>query len=97
MSISTIIGLLIALVIVCITVTINTFISNNYLSLKKRWNNRTRVLCDITIDVGNLRGIVDSLVEDDSIPGDTRMRLRLCKNDLDILISNIKDYEKEEP
>ena len=96
MNISIIIGTLIALVIVCITVTINTIISNNYLSLKKKWNNRARVLCNVMIDVGNLDGIVDRLVKDDSIPENAKIGLLLCKDSLDILLSAIKDYEKEE-
>lgn len=96
MNTNTVVILLIALVIVCVTITINTIISNNYLSLKKRWNNRVNVLCNVVINIGRLKETTDKLMEDDSIPEDAKRGLQFYTEDLDILLADIKDYEKEE-
>lgn len=94
MDISIIIGLLIALVIICATTVVNNLINKNYLDLKVKWNNRTRVLYDITHYASKVEEFTDDLMAE-SLPDDAKKRLSFYKDGIDRILSSIKSYEKE--
>lgn len=94
MDISIIIGLLIALVIICATTVVNNLINKNYLDLKVKWNNRTRVLYDITHYASKIEEFTDDLMTD-NLSDDTKKRLLSYKDSVNSILSNIKSYEKE--
>lgn len=94
MDISIIIGLLIALVIVCATTVVNNLINKEYKTLKSRWDSRATILSDIVWYAGNVDKYIDSLL-DSKLDEKTKKNLLYVKEYMNSMLYKIKSYETE--
>lgn len=94
MDISIIIGLLIALAIISVTTIVNNIISHNYNWLKKRWNDRTEVITDIVLCVGNLDKLINDFADEGKATDDDKRHIFSILVNIKRLLDDVKDYEK---
>lgn len=94
MDISIIIGLLIALVIVCATTIVNNLINKEYKTLKSRWDSRAIILSDIVWYAGNVDKYIEGLLEG-KLDNDDRKNLLYVKEYINSMMYKVKSYEKE--
>ena len=94
MDISIIIGLLIALTIISVTTVVNNIISHNYNWLKERWDNRTEVITDIVLCVGNLDKIINDFADGGKATDDDKQHIFSILVNIKRLLDDVKDYEK---
>lgn len=94
MDISIIIGLLIALMIVCATTVVNNLINKEYKTLKSRWNSRATILSDIVWYAGNVDKYIDGLLEG-KVDYETKKNLSYVKEYINSMMHKVKSYEKE--
>ena len=94
MDMSIIIGLLIALVIISATTVVNNIISYNYNWLKKRWDDRTEVITDIVLCVGNLDKLINDFADEGKATDDDKRHIFSILVNIKRLLDGVKDYEK---
>lgn len=94
MDISIIIGLLIALAIISVTTVVNNIISHNYNWLKERWNNRTEVITDIVLCVGNLDKLINDFADKGKATDDDKRQIFSILVNIKRLLDDVKDYER---
>ena len=96
MDISIIIGLLIALMIVCATTLLNNVICNNYRSLKSKWEHRTKTLSDLIYNVGRLEDNITILAQSNKIDEKSKQSLMEILSAISSFKINIHNYEYED-
>lgn len=92
MDISIIIGLLVALVIVCATTVVNNIISKDYISLKKKWSERTKLISDIIHEVGRIEECVSEM-RTKSVSDSEMNRLSNIFSSLSNMVRSMRKYE----
>ena len=93
MDISIIIGLLIALVIVCATTVVNNIISKDYLSLKKKWSERTKFISDIIHDMGKIEECVSEMKNNKASFSSCMDRLSNISSSVSNMVRSMRNYE----
>lgn len=95
MNTNIIIGLLVALVIICVTTIINNLISKEYKTLKLKWNNRATILSDMIWYSGNVNKYIDKLLHS-KLDEDIKKNLSYIKNYINSMVCKVKSYETEQ-
>lgn len=92
MDISIIIGLLVALVIICATTVVNNIISKDYISLKKKWSERTKLISDMIHEVGRIEECVSEM-RTKSVSDSEMNRLSNIFSSLSNMVRSMRNYE----
>lgn len=93
MDISIIIGLLIALVIICATTVVNNIILKDYLSLKKKWGEKTKLISDIIHDMGKIEECVSEIRSNTGGINSDMERLSNIASSISNMVRNMRNYE----
>ena len=93
MDISIIIGLLIALVIVCATTVVNNLINKGYNRLKKQFDDRKNCINSINKGLGNLKEYYKKLETQQDKLGNSACYLKYMGSTIDFLADKLDLYE----
>lgn len=94
MDISIIIGLLIALVIICATTVVNNLINKGYARIKKQFDDRRDCINDINRHLGNLKKYYEEIEKLQDKLGNSAPYVKYMGNTISFIIDDIDLYER---
>ena len=94
MDISIIIGLLVALVIICATTVVNNLINKEYARLKKQFDDRKKCINSINRHLGNLKRYYEEIEKLQDKLGNSAPYVKYMGGTINFLIDDIDLYER---